>query len=213
MNSLIINEIFYSIQGESLNTGVPTIFIRLTGCPLRCNYCDTEYAFHEGSKMSFQNIFSKIKSYNCKTVTVTGGEPLSQNNTLLLLDELCENDYLVGIETSNAITIKNINKNVTIILDIKTPDSGESEKNIIDNYKLLKKEDQVKFVVCSLDDYNWARNYIYKHNLHHICKVLISPSHNEMNIKVLAEKMLFDSIPARLQIQMHKIIWNNQRGK
>ena len=130
-----------------------------------------------------------------------------------MLDELCENDYLVGIETSNAITIKNINKNVTIILDIKTPDSGESDNNIINNYKFLKKTDQVKFVICSIDDYEWSKNYIIKHDLNNICEILMSPSDGQMDIRILAENMLSDNIEARLQTQLHKIIWNNERGR
>ncbi len=157
MNSLIVNEIFYSIQGESLTTGVPTVFVRLTGCPLRCSYCDTEYAFTEGKKMSFDEIISSVNKYNCKNITVTGGEPLAQKNTLLFLDKI-SNSYEVSLETSNALSIKGINKKITIVLDIKTPNSNESDKNIIGNYKYLKKDDQVKFVICELEDYYWAKD-------------------------------------------------------
>lgn len=212
MKSLIVNEIFYSIQGESLSTGIPSIFIRLTGCPLRCSYCDTEYAFTEGKKMSFDEIIMSIKKYNCKNVTVTGGEPLSQKNTLLFLDKISDL-YEVSLETSNALSIKDINKNITIILDIKTPNSNESDRNIIDNYKYLKKTDQVKFVVCKLEDYYWAKEYIFNNNLHEICNILISPSYGEMNLKKLADQILLDNLPARLQIQLHKLIWGDERGR
>ena len=212
MNSLVVNEIFYSIQGESLTTGIPTVFVRLTGCPLRCSYCDTEYAFTEGKKMSFDEIISSINKYNCKNITVTGGEPLAQKNTLLFLDKI-SNSYEVSLETSNALSIKGINKNITIVLDIKTPNSNESDKNIIDNYKYLKKDDQVKFVICELEDYYWAKDYIFNNKLYKICNILISPSHGEMSLKRLADQILLDNLPARLQIQLHKFIWSNERGK
>ncbi len=212
MNSLVVNEIFYSIQGESLTTGIPTVFVRLTGCPLRCSYCDTEYAFTEGKKMSFDEIISSINKYNCKNITVTGGEPLAQKNTLLFLDKI-SNSYEVSLETSNALSIKGINKNITIVLDIKTPNSNESDKNIIDNYKYLKKDDQVKFVICELEDYYWAKDYIFNNKLYKICNILISPSHGEMSLKRLADQILLDNLPARLQIQLHKFIWSDERGK
>ena len=212
MKSLIINEIFYSIQGESLSTGIPTVFIRLTGCPLRCSYCDTEYAFTEGRKMSFDEIIKSIKKYNCNNITITGGEPLSQKNTLLFLDYI-SNSYEISLETSNALSIKDVKKNITIILDIKTPNSNESDKNIIDNYKYLKKTDQVKFVVCNLEDYYWTKDYIFNNNLHNICNILISPSYGEMSLKKLADQILLDNLPARLQVQLHKIIWGDERGR
>ena len=212
MNSLVVNEIFYSIQGESLTTGIPTVFVRLTGCPLRCSYCDTEYAFTEGKKMSFDEIISSINKYNCKNITVTGGEPLAQKNTLLFLDKI-SNSYEVSLETSNALSIKGINNNITIVLDIKTPNSNESDKNIIDNYKYLKKDDQVKFVICELEDYYWAKDYIFNNKLYEICNILISPSHGEMSLKRLADQILLDNLPARLQIQLHKFIWSDERGK
>tara|TARA_B100001996_G_scaffold382000_1_gene372697 strand:- start:697 stop:1335 length:639 start_codon:yes stop_codon:yes gene_type:complete len=212
MKSLIVNEIFYSIQGESLSIGIPTIFIRLTGCPLRCSYCDTEYAFTEGKKMSFDEIITSIKKYNCKNITITGGEPLSQKNTLLFLDKI-SSVYEVSLETSNALSIKDVKKDITIILDIKTPDSNESDKNIIDNYKYLKKTDQIKFVVCTLEDYHWAKDYIFNNNLHEICNILISPSYGEISLKKLANQMLLDDLPARLQVQLHKIIWGDERGR
>ena len=212
MNSLVVNEIFYSIQGESLTTGIPTVFVRLTGCPLRCSYCDTEYAFTEGKKMSFDEIISSINKYNCKNITVTGGEPLAQKNTLLFLDKI-SNSYEVSLETSNALSIKGINKKITIVLDIKTPNSNESDKNIIGNYKYLKKDDQVKFVICELEDYYWAKDYIFNNKLCEICNILISPSHGEMSLERLANQILLDNLPARLQVQLHKFIWSDERGK
>tara|TARA_B100001564_G_scaffold339864_1_gene333017 strand:- start:634 stop:1275 length:642 start_codon:yes stop_codon:yes gene_type:complete len=212
MKSLIINEIFYSIQGESITSGLPTVFIRLTGCPLRCQYCDTSYAFTEGKKMMLNQVITAVKKFNCMNITITGGEPLSQKNTTDLVDILISHSYNVSIETSNAVSIKGINDLAVIVLDIKTPDSDESEKNIIDNYNYLKKEDQIKFVICTVDDYEWAKCYIKKYNLSDICNILMSPSHGQMDIKILAEKVLKDNLPIRLQTQLHKIIWNDQRG-
>lgn len=213
MNSLIVNEIFYSIQGESLSSGLPTIFIRLTGCPLRCQYCDTSYAFTEGKKKTFGEIIEEIKKYKCMNVTITGGEPLSQKNTKDFINLLISDSYSVSIETSNAVSIKNINDAAIIVLDIKTPDSNESDKNIIENYNYLKKCDQIKFVICSQNDYLWAKNYINKYKLNDICNIIMSPSFGEMDIQVLAEFMLKDNLPARLQTQLHKLIWNDQRGR
>ena len=213
MKYLKINEIFFSIQGESLNTGIPTVFVRLTGCPLRCNYCDTKYAFKEGVKMSLSNIIKKIKSYDSRFITITGGEPLAQHNVYSLIDLLLDKSFTVSIETSNGLSIEKINKHVDIVLDIKTPGSGECEKNIIDNYQFLKKTDQVKFVICDINDYLWTKDYIYTYNLHQICNVFLSPSYDEMPIRFLADNILKDKLPARLQTQLHKIIWDNERGK
>ena len=213
MNSLIVNEIFYSIQGESLSSGLPTIFIRLTGCPLRCQYCDTSYAFTEGKKKSFEKIIEEIKKYKCMNVTITGGEPLSQKNTKDFINLLISDSYNVSVETSNAVSIKNINDAAIIVLDIKTPDSNESDKNLIENYKLLKKCDQIKFVICSKSDYQWAKDYINKYELNEICNIIMSPSFGEMDIQILSEFMLKDNLPVRLQTQLHKLIWNDQRGR
>ena len=213
MDTLIINEIFYSIQGETSRTGFPTTFVRLTGCPLRCSYCDTEYAFKNGSKMSFNEISSTIKKNNSKYVTVTGGEPLAQKDVIPLLKYLCDMNYSVSIETSNAYDISAIDSRVSVILDIKTPASLESDKNLISNYKKLKPIDEIKFVICNLDDFNWARDYISLHNLDTLCPILFSPSYDDMPISELADLILKYSVNVRLQAQLHKTIWGPVNGK
>ena len=213
METLIINEIFYSIQGETSRTGFPTTFVRLTGCPLRCSYCDTEYAFKNGSKMSFNEIGSAIKKNDSKYVTVTGGEPLAQKDVIPLLKYLCDMNYSVSIETSNAYDISAIDSRVSVILDVKTPASLESDKNLISNYKKLKPIDEIKFVICNPDDFNWARDYISLHNLDKLCPILFSPSYDDMPISELADLILKYSVNVRLQAQLHKTIWGPVNGK
>jgi 7-carboxy-7-deazaguanine synthase len=213
MKSLIINEIFYSIQGETSRSGLPTYFIRLTGCPLRCTYCDTGYAFNAGSKMSFEEILSKLNRDTTKYITITGGEPLSQKNVQSLMKELCDLNYSVSLETSNAITIEDVDSRVSIILDIKTPGSMESDKNLISNYSKLKKSDELKFVICNQKDFEWAVDYIKKNNLSSICPIIFSPSYNEMPLSELADLILKNSLNVRLQTQLHKTIWGEVNGK
>ena len=213
MKSLIINEIFYSIQGESSRSGLPTYFIRLTGCPLRCTYCDTGYAFNAGSKMSFEEILSKLNRNTTKYITITGGEPLSQKNVQSLMKELCDLNYSVSLETSNAITIEDVDSRVSIILDIKTPGSQESDKNLISNYSKLKKSDELKFVICNQKDFEWAVDYIKKNNLSSICPIVFSPSYNQMPLSELADLILKNSLNVRLQTQLHKTIWGEVNGK
>ena len=213
MDTLIINEIFYSIQGETSRSGFPTTFVRLTGCPLRCSYCDTEYAFKNGSKMSFTEIGSAIKKNDSKYVTVTGGEPLAQMDVIPFLKYLCDMNYSVSIETSNAYDISAIDSRVSVILDVKTPASLESDKNLISNYKKLKPIDEIKFVICNLDDFNWARDYISLHNLDILCPILFSPSYDDMPISELADLILKYSVNVRLQAQLHKTIWGPVNGK
>ena len=213
MDTLIINEIFYSIQGETSRSGLPTTFVRLTGCPLRCSYCDTEYAFKNGSKMSFDEISSAIKKNDSMYVTVTGGEPLAQKNVIEFLRYLCDMNYSVSIETSNAYDISTIDSRVSVILDVKTPASHESDKNMISNYKKLKPIDEIKFVICNLDDFNWARDYISLHNLDTLCPILFSPSYDDMPISELADLILKYSVNVRLQAQLHKTIWGPVNGK
>ena len=213
MKSLIINEIFYSIQGETSRSGLPTYFIRLTGCPLRCTYCDTGYAFNAGSKMSFEEILSKLNRDTTKYITITGGEPLSQKNVQSLMKELCDLNYSVSLETSNAITIEDVDSRVSIILDIKTPGSLESDKNLISNYSKLKKSDELKFVICNQKDFEWAVDYIKKNNLSLICPIVFSPSYNQMPLSELADLILKNSLNVRLQTQLHKTIWGEVNGK
>ena len=213
MQSLIINEIFYSIQGESSRSGIPTIFIRLTGCPLRCSYCDTDYAFTEGRKYTFDKILDEIKKYKTNYITVTGGEPLSQTNTISLLKDICDKGYSVSLETSNGVLINNVDKRVSVILDIKTPSSKEEDNNIIDNYNFLKPIDEIKFVICNKKDFEWSVRYIDKHNLKDKCPILFSPSHNQMRLDDLADLVLENNLEVRLQHQFHKTIWGNLRGK
>ena len=213
MDTLIINEIFYSIQGETSRSGFPTTFVRLTGCPLRCSYCDTEYAFKNGSKMSFDQIATAIKKNDSLYVTVTGGEPLAQKSVIPFLRYLCDMDYSVSIETSNAYDISDIDSRVSVILDVKTPASLESDKNMISNYKKLKPIDEIKFVICNLDDFNWSRKYISSHNLDSLCPILFSPSYDDMPISQLADLILKHSMNVRLQAQLHKTIWGSVDGK
>ena len=213
MKSLIINEIFYSIQGETSRSGLPTYFIRLTGCPLRCTYCDTGYAFNAGSKMSFEEILSKLNRDTTKYITITGGEPLSQKNVQSLMKELCDLNYSVSLETSNAITIEDVDSRVSIILDIKTPGSMESDKNLISNYSKLKKSDELKFVICNQKDFEWAVDYIKKNNLSSICPIEFSPSYKQMPLSELADLILKNSLNVRLQTQLHKTIWGEVNGK
>ena len=211
--TLVINEIFYSIQGETTLSGLPTVFIRLTGCPLRCQYCDTEYAFYEGTKNSFKDILEKASSFNTQYITVTGGEPLAQKNCSLLLTELANRNYSISLETSGAYSIKEIDNRIKIILDVKTPASNEAAKNIPDNFKYLKNNDELKFVICDRGDYEWSKTFIKKHQLLDICNVLFSNDHGSLNPADLADWILKDQLPVRQQIQLHKYLWGDTRGK
>jgi len=213
MRTLIINEIFYSIQGETSRSGIPTTFVRLTGCPLRCSYCDTKYAFKDGIKKSFDEVLFEINQNKTKYITITGGEPLAQKNILLFMKELCDLKYNVSIETSNAYTIETIDSRVSIILDIKTPASNEADKNIVKNYNYLKPIDEIKFVICNLSDFNWSKNYIKKYNLTSTCQIIFSPSYEEMPLSELADLILRDGLDVRLQAQLHKTIWGPVDGK
>ena len=213
MRTLIINEIFYSIQGETSRSGIPTTFVRLTGCPLRCSYCDTKYAFKEGIKKSFDEILIEINQNKTKYITITGGEPLAQKNILLFMKELCDLEYSVSIETSNAYTIEEIDSRVSVILDIKTPASNEADKNLVKNYSHLKAFDEIKFVICNLSDFNWSKEYIEKYDLTSTCQIIFSPSYEEMPLSELADLILRDGLNVRLQAQLHKTIWGPIDGK
>ena len=212
MQKLKVNEIFYSIQGESSYAGLPTIFIRLTGCPMRCGYCDTAYAFKDGDNFTIDHILEIISEYKTKNVTVTGGEPLAQKECWTLLNCLCEEGYTVSLETGGAISISEIDQRVKIILDIKTPGSGEEKNNFWDNLKLIKPKDEIKFVITDLKDYIWAKEVLIREKLNEKALILFSPVYGDVNPKDLAEWILKDQLPVRFQTQLHKIIWGEVPG-
>jgi 7-carboxy-7-deazaguanine synthase len=210
---LRITEIFYSLQGESLTAGCPTVFIRLTGCPLRCGYCDTDYAFQGGEWMGLPEILDCVAGYRPRYVTVTGGEPLAQRNCLTLLRALCDAGYTVSLETSGALTVEAVDPRVVKVMDLKTPGSGEVERNRYENLDALSRNDQVKFVICDREDYQWARELIARYRLDGVCEILFSPSHGQQDPAQLAEWILDDRLPVRLQLQLHKQLWGNTRGR
>lgn len=209
---LRITEIFHSLQGESTTVGLPTVFIRLTGCPLRCQYCDTAYAFSGGNLESIATIVEKAASYNCSYICVTGGEPLAQPGCIPLLQQLCDAGFKVSLETSGARDLSLVDKRVMIVMDLKTPDSGEVSKNLFSNLEHLKKNDQIKFVLCSRNDYDWAFQTMKDHCLVERAEILFSPSWNELNPTMLADWIIQDKLPVRFQLQLHKILWNDAPG-
>lgn len=211
--SLVINEIFLSIQGETTKSGLPTAFIRLTGCPLRCSYCDTAYAFTAGEKMTIADILQQIGRYRTPHVTVTGGEPLAQKDCLHLLTLLCDEGYQVSLETSGAVDVAGVEDRVAKILDIKTPASGEADRNLYKNLDYLTANDQVKFVICDREDYEWSKDKLFECRLNERCEVLFSNSHGQLAAKDLAEWILQDRLPVRLQIQLHKYLWGDTPGR
>lgn len=213
MTSLKITEIFCSIQGESTSVGEPTVFIRLTGCPLRCQYCDTAYAFSGGEKQSIPDIVAQTHSHHVQFVTVTGGEPLAQHQCLDLLTALCDEDFQVSLETSGAISIADVDPRVRIIMDVKTPGSGEVEKNLLENLALLKPTDEIKFVICDRKDYEYSLEVIRSNDLASKHQILFSPSHDELAGRDLADWIIKDGANVRLQLQMHKFIWGNEPGR
>jgi 7-carboxy-7-deazaguanine synthase len=211
MNKLRINEIFYSLQGESSTIGLPTVFIRLTGCPLRCQYCDTEYAFTEGSDYTIDDILGRVAEDKPDYVCVTGGEPLAQQNCLLLLSQLCDQGYQVSLETSGALSVKEVDSRVSKIMDVKTPDSGEAARNLWGNLDYITARDELKFVICSREDYLWckdiAENYLlFDKNL------IFSPSFGEIDAQELAGWVIEDHLPIRFQVQLHKYLWDDEPG-
>jgi 7-carboxy-7-deazaguanine synthase len=210
---LRITEIFFSLQGEARTVGCPTVFIRLTGCPLRCQYCDTAYAFAGGEWLDFNTILEAVGKYKTKYVTVTGGEPLAQKNCNDLLKRLCDSGYEVSLETSGAISVASVDSRVSKVMDIKTPGSGEVEKNLSENIELLNENDQVKFVICNEQDYEWAKREITEHHMADRFEILFSPSHEELEAGVLADWVLKDQLAVRLQIQLHKYLWGNEPGR
>jgi 7-carboxy-7-deazaguanine synthase len=209
---LRVTEIFYSLQGESLPVGCPTAFVRLTGCPLRCAYCDTEYAFHGGRPMSIGEILESIAAFNARYVCVTGGEPLAQKNCLVLLKALCDLDYRVSLETSGALDVGQVDNRVSVVMDIKTPASGESARNMWDNLEKLKPDDQLKFVIADREDYDWSKSVIAEKALAGRLPLLMSPAWGRGIARDLAEWILDDRLPVRFQIQLHKVLWGETPG-
>lgn len=210
---LRISEIFYSLQGETSRIGLPTVFIRLTGCPLRCTYCDTTHAFSGGQNISVAAILEQIAGYAPRYVTVTGGEPLAQRDCLVLLRALCDAGYEVSLETSGALDIGAVDARVMRVLDIKTPASGEVEKNRWENLPLLTRHDEVKFVLCGESDYRWAKQIVRQYQLAEKCEVLFSPAHGMLSATHLAEWVLRDRLPVRMLLQLHKLLWDNAIGR
>lgn len=210
--TLRITELFHSLQGESVTMGLPTVFVRLTGCPLRCQYCDTAYAFSGGEIKTLDDIVAEVATFQCPYVCITGGEPLAQPNCVPLIQRLCDEGYQVSIETSGARDISKLDQRTMIVMDLKTPDSLESDKNRWANLEHLKKTDQIKFVLCSRNDYDWALEMMAKHDLTNKAQVLFSPSWNQLNPTVLADWIIQDKLAVRFQMQLHKLLWNDTPG-
>jgi 7-carboxy-7-deazaguanine synthase len=210
---LRITEIFFSLQGETSRVGLPTAFVRLTGCPLRCGYCDTAYAFHGGRMMDIDAVLAEVAAFDAHWVTVTGGEPLAQRACLDLLRALCDAGRSVSLETSGAIDISAVDPRVSTILDIKTPGSGEAARNLWQNLDRLDRQDEVKFVLCSEADYEWARDMLETHAIAARCPVLFSPSFHQLPATRLAEWILRDRLPVRMQVQLHKQLWGEAQGR
>ncbi len=210
---LRITEVFYSLQGETATVGIPTVFIRLTGCPLRCQYCDTSYAFHGGTWRSLAELIEQVKGYQTQHVTVTGGEPLAQKTCLALLKQLCDLQLVVSLETSGALDLSLVDSRVVKVVDLKTPASGEVEKNLWTNLQYLSPKDQIKFVICNRQDYEWSCEMLEKYQLTRLCQVLFSPSAGQQTAKELADWILSDQLPVRFQIQLHKYLWGDAPGR
>ncbi len=211
--TLRVTEIFHSLQGESTRAGLPTVFIRLTGCPLRCGWCDTTYAFTGGETMTVAAILERVAACRCPTVCVTGGEPLAQPNCLALLTALCDAGYSVSLETSGALDISGVDPRVSRIVDLKAPDSGESEKNRWENLGALRPSDEIKLVLASRADYDWAKSALAERRLNEICPVLFSPVWDRLPPAQLADWILADRLPVRFQLQLHKVLWGQERGR
>ena len=211
MSTLRVNEIFYSIQGESSRVGIPTVFIRLTGCPMRCTYCDTSYAFHNGQQKNIDEIIHEIKQFDTNYITITGGEPLAQKNCIVLMNQLCELDYHVSLETGGGLDIKEVNSKVKIILDVKTPKSNEDKNNFWPNLTNIKTNDEIKFVIQDYDDFSWSVDIIRKYQLNQ-SQILFAPVYKVLDNEKLAEWILKSQLNVRLQLQLHKIIWGEKQG-
>jgi 7-carboxy-7-deazaguanine synthase len=213
MSRLKLTEIFYSLQGEADTAGIPTTFVRLTGCPLRCQYCDTAYAFHGGEWWELPAILARVREHGAHHVCVTGGEPLAQKNCVELLQQLCADGYRVSLETSGAMALADVDARVVLVVDVKTPGSGEEPRNRYEELARLTRKDLVKFVICSRADYEWSVAKLRELALDSRCSVLFSPSHEELPARELADWVLQDRLPVRFQIQLHKYLWGNARGK
>ncbi|HQA09207.1 MAG: 7-carboxy-7-deazaguanine synthase QueE [Zoogloea sp.] len=211
--TLRITEIFHSLQGETSRAGLPTVFVRLTGCPLRCTWCDTEYAFTGGTARSLDDVLAEVASHRCPTVCVTGGEPLSQKNCLPLLTALCDAGYSVSLETSGALDIGDVDPRVSRIVDLKAPGSGEEARNLSSNIPLLTPHDELKLVLAGEADYAWAKARIAEYRLTDRCPVLLAPVQGQLNPADLAAWILRDKLPVRMQVQLHKVIWGNEPGR
>jgi len=212
-DSLRITEIFYSLQGESRSVGLPTVFVRLTGCPLRCNYCDSEYAFSGGEEMSLETILARVAEYTPNYVCVTGGEPLAQRASLNLLSRLCDAGYEVSLETSGALDISRVDPRVVVVMDLKAPSSTEQDKNLLANLAHLKAGDQLKFVLADRGDYDWAAGLVRGQGLESRCEVLFSPVHGALAPRELAQWILDDRLQVRFQLQLHKLLWGEEPGR
>jgi 7-carboxy-7-deazaguanine synthase len=211
--SLRITEVFHSLQGETNTVGLPTVFVRLTGCPLRCNYCDTAYAFHGGQKVLLGEVVDKVRGYSARYVTVTGGEPLAQPACFELLRALCDLKYKVSLETSGALSVAKVDRRVVKVVDFKTPSSTECERNDYGNIQYLNTQDQVKFVIADYTDYQWSVDCMQRYGLADKCEVLFSPVYQVCKNESLAQWILQDSLPVRFQIQLHKYIWGDEPGR
>lgn len=212
-DTLRVSEIFFSLQGESSRIGLPTVFVRLTGCPLRCGYCDSAHAFTGGRSMSLQAVLDEVRKYGARHVCVTGGEPLAQKRCLTLLQTLCDAGYDVSLETSGALDVAEVDVRVLKVLDIKTPGSGEVDKNLWGNLDKLRSHDEIKFVLCDEADYEWAKQVLHERGLADRCEVLFSPVHGRLPARDLAEWILRDRLPVRMQVQLHKILWGDEVGR
>jgi 7-carboxy-7-deazaguanine synthase len=210
---LRVSEIFHSLQGETSRVGLPTVFVRLTGCPLRCTWCDTEYAFSGGDSLELADVMQRVSSFGCRTVCVTGGEPLAQKGAADLLAALCDAGYSVSLETSGALDIGGVDARVSRIVDLKAPGSGEEAKNRWENLDLLTSHDEVKFVLASREDYDWAVAACRQRRLFERCPVLFAPVHGRLDPALLARWLLEDRLPARFQLQLHKLLWGNAPGR
>ena len=211
--SLRITEIFYSLQGESNTVGYPTVFVRLTGCPMRCSYCDTAYAFHGGKKIEIDDVLAEVAQYNTRHVTVTGGEPLAQPECHELMRKLCDAGYQVSLETGGAKLIEEVDARVYVVLDVKTPASNEEPNNRYENLEQIKPSDCLKFVICNEEDYQWSKKFVADRELSRKCDVFFSPSADELNPTDLADWIVRDQLPVRMQIQLHKLLWANEAGR